>query len=166
MATFDVAFDWLMQSEDPSGTFEITPDAPPGAHAIGGINSYSFPTAFRRIVALPRASRKVGVYGFYRDYFWNPGWYSQLESDELAKRVFDAAVNMGSVTAVKILQRAMEIKDDGLWGPETIETANSRDIGSLLVSLRAYRDREYDAIVKARPEDVKYLKGWLDRCAR
>jgi len=166
MASFDIAFEWLMDSEDPERRFDIVPDAPVGARAIGGINSYSFPTAFERIAALPQAARRVGVYNFYLNYFWNAGQFNRLTSDEVAKRVFDAAVNMGSHTAVKILQRSLQLEADGIWGPETTEWANRTSPALLNLAIRANRNAEYDAIVKARPEDAKYLKGWLARCER
>lgn len=166
MASFDVAFEWLMDSEDPYRLFEISPDAPPGSYVIAGINSHSFPTAFERISALPQAARKVGVYNFYLNYFWNSGQFNKLISDEVAKRVFDAAVNMGSHVAVKILQRSLQLEPDGIWGPDTIEWANKTAPALLNLAFRANRDAEYDAIVKARPQDKKYLKGWLARCER
>lgn len=166
MANFDVAFEWLMTSEDPKGTFEMTPDAPPGAYAIAGINSHSFPTAFRRISIQPSSARRAEVYNFYLNYFWNPGQFNKLRGDDLAKRVFDAAVNMGSVTAVKILQRALEITDDGQWGSETVSTANGREQDGLRIAFRAWRDREYDAIIKGRPEYEKYRNGWMERAQR
>lgn len=168
MSNFDVAFDWMMDNEDTQRKCEIVSDAPPGAHAISGINSYSFPSAFRRIAALPPASRMTAVSDFYLVYFWIPGSLALLNSDEIAKRVFDAAINMGSHTAVKLLQSCLgpSIEPDGIWGPLTVTAVNEADLNALVEAFKTARADHYRKIVQNNPESEKYLKGWLARCVK
>lgn len=155
MASFDVAFDWLMQSEDAARAYAVEPDAPPGAHAISGINSAAYPLQFAKISALPQDQRGVEVENFYRAAFWNK-WYAQLASDELAKRVFDAAVNMGPGTAVKLLQNAAGCAADGCWGPATLAAVNA--MGDFLVGpFKVVRLAHYQTIVKWNPGLAHYL---------
>jgi len=162
MADFDTAFNWLMDSEDPERKFEPIPDV--GGKAIAGINSHSFPTAYARIAALSQPSRVASVYNFYLGYFWTPSWFSQLTSNEVTKRVFDAAVNMGSSVAVKLLQRCLplDVARDGIWGPDTIRAANRMPENALVEAFKKERREYYMSI----PNNEKYLKGWLARCAR
>ena len=100
---------------------------------------------------------------FYRDTFWNK-YFDQLADDELAKRVFDASVNMGGCTAVKILQNALAIHDDGIWGPLTVSEANG-DTEAVQGFIEG-RKAHYQAIVQAHPEDERYLSGWLARASK
>lgn len=73
---------------------------------------------------------------YWRDY-WKP-----LRCDELHPSVayvlFDTAVNAGNSQAVKLLQRALQLTDDGLIGPKTIAAAN-RDPKHTVLSLAVQR---------------------------
>jgi lysozyme family protein len=172
MASFDVAFGWIMQFEDPQSSCAVTPDAPPAGcsppcYAISGINSGAWPDAFNQIQALPQDQRLQAVHDFYQANFWNT-WYDQLSNDHLAKRVFDFAVNGGSGAAVKCLQRGINalggnVAVDGGWGPNTVTAANSFDQGAMIQAYVDQRCAYYQSIVANNPQDAKYLNGWLTR---
>jgi hypothetical protein len=180
MSSFDVAFQFLMDNEDAARAYAEVPDAPPGAHAISGINSAKWPFEYKIIANIPQGNpdRATLVEAFYRQYFWentpNGGsWYAQLTSDEVAKRVFDAAVNAGSVAAVKCLQRAcnsfpiqVPLIEDGGWGPLTVAKANILDPDSLVTAFQQARVAHYKAIVAANPADAVYLAAWTVRAER
>ena len=118
----------------------------------------------------------VAVEQFYHAYFWNV-WYARLTSDEVAKRVFDCAVNAGAVTAVRCLQKACnsrtrelcegieDIVEDGCWGPLTLEAVNECGPG-LAEDFKAMRVAHYKAIAAAHPEKAVYLAGWTARAMR
>jgi lysozyme family protein len=170
MASFDIAFQFLMDSEDPSREYKITPDC--GGYAISGINSAAFPDSYAAIAATPQANHRAALVDFfYKVHFWN-GWFEELASDEVAKRVFDAAVNMGAGTAVKLLQQAicnvtgLTLELDGLWGPQTVETANSTDPVKLVQAFKIERSDHYKAIVAKNPAKAEYLNGWLARAMK
>lgn len=165
MASFDVAFEWLLDSEDSKRQCLAIPDAPPGAQAISGINSYSFPTAFNRIASVSPAFRMPLVKDFYQTYFWK---YGGIESDEIAKRVFDMAVNAGSHVAVRLLQQALGsiVERDGILGVETLAAVNAAPPAKLVVAFQRARRGFYEAIAAKNPENEKYLEGWLLRCER
>jgi len=100
-------------------------------------------------------------------------WYAQLTSDEVAKRVFDAAVNAGSVASVRCLQEAVNsfpiqvpLVEDGVFGPQTVAKANILHAPSLVSNFCARRVAYYQAIVAAHPEDAQYLKAWTARAQR
>ena len=171
MASFDIAFAWLMSSEDPQYKYEDVPDAPPGARAISGINSAQQPEGYATVARVPQAQRAPIVKGFYQNTFWNR-YFDGLTSDELAKRVFDAAVNMGAGTAVRLLQTAIEHSSgltdgiDGELGPQTVFRANACNPDMLAACFRQLRGDHYRAIAAAKPEESKYLNGWLARAER
>lgn len=60
----------------------------------------------------------------YRKQYWAMIKADDLP-DELRFHVFDAAVNSGHVQAIKWLQRAAGVKDDGIVGPMTLKAAAS-----------------------------------------
>lgn len=171
MASFDVAFQWTMDFEDPERAYKAVPDAPSGAHAISGINSAAFPSDFARINVIPQAERAPAVESFYRLRFWSP-WLEQIQSDEVAKRVFDSEFNMGEGTGVKLLQMAVEnvsgvsMGVDGLWGPATLHGANTCDPDMLCSAFRTVRQQHYRNIVLKNPADARYLEGWLARAGK
>jgi lysozyme family protein len=177
MANWKVSFDWMMDSEDPARAYAVVPDAPPGAFAVSGINSAAFPGEFEAIAALAQNERALAVEQFYERNFWNQ-WFAQIDSDEVAKRVFDASVNMGSAAAVRCLQKACNEAfgsdpssesaepTDGKWGPNTIKWANALPEADLVSEFQQARCAYYDCIVAKNPADAQYLNGWLARAKR
>ena len=167
MASFDIAFEWTLQWEDPAREYKQTPDNPPAGvqgpcWAISGVNSGAWPAEFAQIAAWTQtADRALAVKKFYLDHFWNEH-LAALTSDDLAKRVFDAGVNMGAATAVRLLQQALGCHVDCVWGPATVNAANQG--GDALVEAFKYaRADHYYRIVWRHPDDARYLKGWLAR---
>lgn len=77
--------------------------------------------------------------------------------------VFDFAVNCGPVIARKLLQTALNVKTDGMFGPLTIGALQA-DFGTLenyFHLRRAY----YKTRVEIMPKNKVFLKGWLNRVA-
>ena len=162
MANFQVAYNWMLDNEDSQRQYKTVSDA--GGQAISGINSKAFPAEFAAINSCLQAQRGKLVEDFYQRNFWNR-WFDQLALDDLAKRVFDASVNMGEGTAVKMIQDAAGIPSDGLWGPQTVRTANLKG-ESLIDEFTAQRVAHYRLIVLNNPDDVKYLSAWLARASK
>lgn len=166
MSQFETALDWMMQFEDPQRQYAIVPD--PGGFAISGINSAAWPEDYADIAEIPQAARVDAVTAFYREHFWNQ-WLEQIESDEVAKRVFDADVNMGLGTATRLLQGAVNLvipeatAVDGALGPNTIGAVNRCDAQMLENAFCEKRSEFYEAIVAKNPADAKYLAGWMAR---
>lgn len=153
----------------------VVPDSTPAGctgpcYAISGINSGSWPTQFASIAALPQNSRLTAVQAFYQAQYWNT-WLAQLNSDEVAKRVFDFSINASSKEAVTTLQQAVNalggsLKLDGGWGPMTLAAANGADQNALVQAYINARVAHYEAIAAANPADAQYLNGWLARARR
>ena len=110
----------------------------------------------------------------YHNHFWR---YDKFQSQAVAAKVFDIAVNMGPKTAHRILQLSLRgigigIKVDGILGPLTIARANgsareSKNLDThsklLLKELRARQAVRYAEIVLKRPSQKKFLLGWMRR---
>ncbi|MGB6742515.1 MAG: putative peptidoglycan-binding domain-containing protein [Terracidiphilus sp.] len=175
MADFVTAFQWMMQSEDSQLACAVVPDSTPAGatgpcYAISGINSGSFPADYAAIAALPQGSRLPAVQAFYQKQFWN-NWLEQLVSDDVAKRVFDFAVNGGPGAAVKTLQRAVNalggnLTVDGGWGPMTLAAANAADQVALEQAFINARVAFYQEIAANNPSDAQFLHGWTARALK
>lgn len=154
MAVFQISYDFMLDNEDAGRRYATVPDT--GGFAISGINSAAYPADFARINAIQQGLRGQAVAAFYQQNFWNQ-WYGQIASDEVAKRVFDAAVNMGPGTACNLIQEAAGAEVDGAWGSNTVAKINACDPVALVTAFKQDRLAHYQRIVAANPADEKYL---------
>lgn len=104
--TFDEAFDAVIGHE---GGYVNNP-TDPGKETNWGISKRSYPHL--DIKGLTREAAKI----IYLEDFWERIHAEELPK-ELVFHVFDFAVNSGIETAVRHLQRAVGVADDGHWGP-------------------------------------------------
>ncbi len=99
---------------------------------------------------------------FYRDNFWTKIQGDALKDQGLADFLFACAVNMNSPPAVKLLQRAVGAKADGVLGPRTLATVNSG--GPVVLQRFAEHVRAFYHRI-ATGDKARFLKGWLNRVA-
>jgi lysozyme family protein len=71
----------------------------------------------------------------YKESYWKQ-FYSQIESQEIANKLFDLGVLFGVGTAVGYLQSVLGITQDHAFGPATLQAVNNADPDSLL---KAYK---------------------------
>lgn len=84
----------------------------------------------------------------------------------LCELVLDMVVNHGHAKAIVLVQRALGITDDGVAGPATakaLEAAVALDSRSFTREVLIARVLFRATHVKAVPESLKFLKGWLAR---
>jgi lysozyme family protein len=101
------------------------------------------------------------VKDFYEVEFWDKMHGDDIVSRPVAIYFYDWDINSASV-AVKHLQSLLGIAADGDFGTHTLDAVN--DAGdALLDKLHASRDQFYAAHVAFKPEDAKFLTGWIKR---
>lgn len=179
MASFEIAYNWMKAQEDAADLHATVPDrCPEGCtldhcFAISGVNSGAWPDEYAAIAVQPQDQRGPLVEAFYQAHFWNQ-WYAQLTSDEVAKRVFDFAVNAGSTASVRCLQEAcnslvlpsMAIATDGEWGPVTIKQTTLCFERDLVSAFQQRRVAHYDALIDANPKLAIYKDAWTARALK
>lgn len=113
---------------------------------------------------------------FYRREFWRP-WERHGLPERLTAKLFDTAVNMGAGRAAKLLQTAVNalgpvvrLVVDGAIGPRTLDALGlildtPAGEGRVLAAYAEAQADHYRAIVRGKPSQEKYLKGWLRRAA-
>lgn len=98
----------------------------------------------------------------YQAMYWNPGHCADLPL-RLAICHFDWTVNHGVSGALKTLQNAVGAVSDGEWGPATgAAVAQAPDF-----TWHAYinlRRAWYTQRVQQKPDQARFLPGWLNRC--
>ena len=104
------------------------------------------------------------VYNLYKELYWN-----NVQGDYLPAgvdyAVFDSAVNMGVGRAAKLIQEAVGVTADGVLGPASVSAIQKTDPKELIEKFSQLKENFYHGIVEHKPDQVKYLKGWLNRVA-
>lgn len=110
-----------------------------------------------------RAMTLAEAASIYKKEFWR---FDHLKSQRVATKVFDMCVNMGGGQATKLLQRALGIRADGIFGPKTLDFTNAAN-ESLLLALLVDECKDFYNEIVAHDESQKvFLKGWLNRAER
>lgn len=96
---------------------------------------------------------------YYRDYWLKSGALINDVSSELAVILFDTAVNMGTGTAVRFLQRVLRVTEDGVIGSRTMEALQKSNIEDTIQWYVVNRILRYAEL----PTWSRYRRGWLKR---
>jgi len=126
----------------------------PGGETNWGISKRSYPNA--DIKNLTRWAAK----DIYRKDFWDRIHADKLP-DGVAFQLFDFAVNSGVETAVRYLQRAVGVADDGHWGPISQAALEKRSESDLIMLVLAER-LDFMTRLKNWPNASR---GWARRIA-
>lgn len=139
----------------------------------GGFSSHAAdPGGATRWGVTEAVARKHGYSGDMRDYpqshamqVYKADYWDAIRADDLPQAIrypmFDAAVNSGVSQAVKWLQRALDVADDGVIGPQTINAARASD-GEVLARRMLGARLHFMTGLRHWPS---FGKGWARRIA-
>jgi lysozyme family protein len=99
---------------------------------------------------------------YYQEHYWKP-LYSQINSQAVANKLFDMGVLLGVGKAVTLLQNALNLCTDGIFGPHTLDAINAADEIQILAEYRWRLCLRFEAIAATHSQDAVFLKGWLNR---
>lgn len=148
--SFDQAFERTVGHE---GGY-INDPADPGGETKFGISKRSYPHL--NIAELTREQARE----IYRRDFWERGRFSEFPPI-VGYQAFDIAVNSGIETAIRMLQRAAGVADDGYIGPVTVAAVRAVPVCDLVMRLTAER-LEFWAKLKRWD---RFGRGWARRAA-
>lgn len=98
----------------------------------------------------------------YRSY-WDAAKCDAV-GDRTAMALFEHAINAGPVTAIKVLQRALRVEDDGKVGPITLAAIATYTDKALALRVLWERLRYYHRLAAApRSKHRQSLPSWLGR---
>lgn len=94
--------------------------------------------------------------------FWDKWKADEIENQSIANILVDWYWNSG-VYGIKIPQRLMGLKEDGIVGPLTISAVNLLPENELFNDIKAERLKFIESIVRNNQSQAKYLDGWKNR---
>jgi lysozyme family protein len=148
--TFDTVFDRVIGNE---GEYINDPNDP-GGETNWGISKRTYPNLI--IKELTREQAKT----IYLTDFWQK--IDNDMPDSISYQLFDFAVNSGVETAIRYLQRALKVADDGHFGP--VSKAALKEYSELIIILRLNGERlDFMTKLKNWPNAGK---GWARRIAQ
>ena len=151
---FDQAFDILLGHE---GGYSDHPADPGGKTRFGITEAVAREAGYRgdmRELPLDLAKR------IYKDRYWDAVRAEELP-EAIRYAVFDAAVNSGPRQAIRWLQRAVGVRDDGVIGPITLGAVRATDPQVLLRRMLSARLR----FMTGLSNWPAFGRGWARRIA-
>lgn len=97
-----------------------------------------------------------------RPHFWNRWKADDIMSQSLANILVDWVWGSGA-HGIKIPQRILGVKDDGIVGAKTLAALNDVDAEEFFNDVKERRKKFFEACVANKPSNGKFLKGWLRR---
>jgi lysozyme family protein len=102
------------------------------------------------------------VQKFYYENYWQ-----RLKSEEMpypiGEYLFDFGVNAGITRSIMTVQRALNVKVDGVLGPVTMKAIQQQDPQKLMYELLRERIRYYTTITLQRATFQVFFLGWIRR---
>lgn len=96
----------------------------------------------------------------YMVKFWIPIRGKQINEQRLANVLLDGAVNHGRGLGVRLMQRVLNVAQDGIVGPQTLSALNKhRNVDELVIDYLEARK----VIYKGDSSSPSFLRGWLRR---
>ena len=126
----------------------------------GGATNYGITSRFYPNEDIEHLTPERASAILYRDYWLKPKMYKL--PDEYADIVFDNGVNQGQNRAIKHLQNALSIKEDGLIGPDTLDALSKADDRTKEIFKQNVKQRAKN-IAKQNPSQEVFLDGWINR---
>jgi lysozyme family protein len=98
------------------------------------------------------------VRDFYLREFWTP-----LDGlpDLLRAKAFDTCINVGLRTGIKLMQKSIGVRADGMIGPATKARAKDSAVPLMCDLQAAY----YKELARKKPSQKPFLAAWLKRAA-
>lgn len=160
MAEFQIALENTLRFEDSTLSGTVTYDS--GGTTRFGIAEQSHPEVYPEMEECSR-DRALEIAGNVLRGYW---FFDGVESQLVANKLFDMAVNMGTHEAVLLAQKSCGTDQDGKWGPATEASVNAMPAEQLMVGLRQNAEKFYANLAYANPEKYnRYLRGWLKRAS-
>ena len=155
---WDIAINFVLREEGGENGELVTNDK-------GGYTKFGIASAANPDVDVPALTREQAI-ALYKERYWNPCHCDELPSP-VAIVVFDAAVNQGVKTAVRMLQIALGTVDvDGVIGDATIAAAHKAS-ASLTRRILAQRMTRYlKTVAGDKTQADSFAENWSGRLMR
>lgn len=157
MADFNLAIEVVLRNE--GGYVNNALDR--GSETNFGISKKQYPSV--DVAALTEEQAKA----LYKRDYWLP-IYADLRDQGVANKLMDMSVHIGQGNSTIIVQKALRalgfaVKQDGVFGRNTLAMVNQSEPYSLLTAIRREQAKRYVNIVQKNPTQLAFLAGWIER---
>lgn len=132
----------------------------------GGETKYGIARLFYPGLDIKSLTKDQAIEIYYNDY-WKPMNLEGIKDENLVLQVFDHGVNTrtkahGFDVAIKMLQRIVNVVDDGKIGRNTLKAINESNISVYDMFVKR-RKIFYMNLAAKKPKLEIFLDGWLRR---
>lgn len=102
------------------------------------------------------------VKDFYYQNYWK--YFENIKTDRIKALLFETSVNLGVRGAVRLAQKVLNVKADGILGPKTLQALNSINEDDFIRDFTLARVAFYTQLANRDPKKYAlYLRGWINR---
>jgi len=153
----ETAWKWILLAE---GVAQTNDPVDHGGATRYGISKANHPTAWTN--GPPSAEQARAIYD--QDY-WATARCGEIPP-EMGIMLFDLMVQHPPQRAVKIWQRCLGVRADGIIGETTVAAALRADPAALTDRYYPARALYYHAISLSEPSQARFIQGWFGRLFR
>jgi|ERR1019366_4715743 lysozyme family protein len=134
-----------------------------GGRTRWGIAEHAHPelTATGFFDSMSNADSLAKATEVYGALYARPLMLASIAVQQVANALLSFAINEGVISSIKVLQAALNLDQDGMFGTLTLKAVNS--MSNILESLEAKQTAHYMSIVLADPTQREFLNGWMNR---
>ena len=103
------------------------------------------------------------VASFYKTNYWDALCLDDANSQLKANELFCFAVNVGTKSAVRVLQDRLGLQCDGIMGQETLRALNNYNERAFDVDFDRAEIAYYRNLIRKNPRLGVYERGWENR---
>lgn len=168
MAQFQIAYDIVRKHE---GGYQKMPEDSGNYNSRGqnvgtnwGINAQVYESYLKRPPTeqdMRNMPRHIAL-AIFKQLYWDRIKGDQIRDQQVANILFDGHVNHGK-WGIQMMQQALGVSRDGVVGPQTLAAINNANPFTLFNEYKKIRRAGYIDLVRRRPKDERFLRGWLIR---
>jgi len=98
-----------------------------------------------------------------RKLYWDYFGADHIPNDSLAQFIVDSGLNQGKILIAEYLQKIIGVKEDGLFGQQSLQALLTHSPADVFKGLYDMRKKRYDEIVAKNSSQEKFYKGWMNR---
>ena len=106
------------------------------------------------------------VASFYKTNYWDALNLDSVDSQIKTNELFCFAVNVGTKSAVRVLQDMLGLQGDGIMGQETLRALNNYNEQAFDIDFDRAEIAYYRNLIRKNPRLGIYERGWENRARR
>jgi len=169
MADFKLAFDFVLQHEDPTRSGKVTVDA--GGRTRFGIATRFHPDLPEEFFTGLAEDALAEAEKIEEREYWSSMRLAEVENQNIANKLLDMGVNMGVLQATVYAQRGLnalldsnaQIVVDGVIGTKTLTAIHRVNLIEYYKLLCQWSAAHYRHIAAVNPAQAENLAGWMKR---